>query len=175
LVKQRLDPDRLLEQLTEKQRDVLDRVIVGDTSKEIARVLGISPHTVDQRVASARRTLGVASRRDLARTYGRLKRIYDEDIYQSLPIDDHPEQPHGQPEDRADRQNQSEHPISIKRHWRGLDGLGQCSVTEMRDRFGDDPLKIFEAFGVAFLVAFFAWNFYAAVRSIMDLARPFIG
>lgn len=37
----------LLDQLTAKQREVLDLLIEHKTSKEISRQLGISPHTVD--------------------------------------------------------------------------------------------------------------------------------
>jgi len=54
---------------TEKQRLVLDILIQHKTSKEIARTLGISPYTVDQRISLARAKLGVASRSELAARY----------------------------------------------------------------------------------------------------------
>jgi len=52
--------------LSERQRDVLRLVAEHLHSKEIARRLGISSHTVDTHVFSARERLGAASRRDAA-------------------------------------------------------------------------------------------------------------
>jgi DNA-binding CsgD family transcriptional regulator len=63
--------------LTEKQRACLDPLVEGLSSKEIARLLGISKWTVDQRITAARAILGVADRRAAAREYARLKRLYD--------------------------------------------------------------------------------------------------
>jgi DNA-binding CsgD family transcriptional regulator len=54
-------------QLTEGQRDCLRAVYAHMTSKDIARALGISPHTVDMRLRTAMKTLGVASRIEAAR------------------------------------------------------------------------------------------------------------
>jgi DNA-binding CsgD family transcriptional regulator len=62
----------VLASLTAKQRDVLDLLIDHQTSKEISRTLGISPHTVDQRIMLARAKLGVASRSEVAQAYRRL-------------------------------------------------------------------------------------------------------
>jgi len=53
--------------LSEAQRACLRRVFAHQTSKDIARELGISPHTVDQRLRTAARILGVAGRIDAAR------------------------------------------------------------------------------------------------------------
>ena len=58
-----------LNALTDKQCEVLDLLIEHKTSKEIARALGISPHTVDQRISLARGRLGVSSRNELAALY----------------------------------------------------------------------------------------------------------
>jgi DNA-binding CsgD family transcriptional regulator len=58
--------------LTDKQREVLDLLIEHKTSKEIARLLGISPHTVDQRIFFAKEKLGAASRNEAAAAYRRL-------------------------------------------------------------------------------------------------------
>ena len=55
--------------LTDKQCQVLDLLIEHKTSKEIARELGISPYTVDQRISLARAKLGVSSRNELAALY----------------------------------------------------------------------------------------------------------
>lgn len=53
--------------LTPAQVDCLRLVLRHMTSKDIARALGISPHTVDMRLRTAMRTLGVASRINAAR------------------------------------------------------------------------------------------------------------
>ncbi len=53
--------------LTEGQRDCLRLVYQHMTSKDIARLLGVSPHTVDMRLRTAMRTLQVANRIEAAR------------------------------------------------------------------------------------------------------------
>lgn len=68
--------------LTEKQRQVLDLLIQYKTSKEIARRLAISPHTVDQRIEFAKRKLGARSRKDLAVQYRQMVEIYDHLTYE---------------------------------------------------------------------------------------------
>lgn len=67
-----LNGSQILAGLTEKQRQVLDLLIEHKTSKEIARILGISPHTVDQRIQFAREKLGVCTRSEAAVAYRRL-------------------------------------------------------------------------------------------------------
>jgi DNA-binding CsgD family transcriptional regulator len=59
---------------TDKQCLVLDLLIEHKTSKEIARALGISPYTVDQRISLARAKLGVSSRSELAARYRAMRR-----------------------------------------------------------------------------------------------------
>lgn len=54
------------ESLSEGQRACLRMVQLQMTSKEIARHLGISSHTVDQRIRFAMRTLGSSSRNEAA-------------------------------------------------------------------------------------------------------------
>lgn len=89
---QRADEARVqLERLTLKQREVLDLVLQHQSSKQIAKTLGISPYTVDQRIAAARARLGVATRGEVARAYGRLLEICGETAYgspyvESIPI-----------------------------------------------------------------------------------------
>lgn len=79
---------RALSELTSKQRAVLDLLVAHKTSKEIARLLGISPHTVDQRIAAARRKFGVETRNELAGVYaeisGRFSQspVYEKPVYQ---------------------------------------------------------------------------------------------
>ena len=68
-------------ELTEKQREVLDLLIEHKTSKEIALELGISPHTVEQRLRYAKAKLGIDRRSDLASTYRRLRDTYKETVY----------------------------------------------------------------------------------------------
>lgn len=76
--------------LTAKQREVLDLLIEHKTSKEISRLLGISPHTVDQRIMLARAKLNVASRSEVAQAYRRLveaerkssaSTVYEQPVY----------------------------------------------------------------------------------------------
>ena len=58
---------QLVAQLSEGQRECLRLVYRHMTSKDIARELGISPHTVDMRLRTAMKTLGVDGRIDAAR------------------------------------------------------------------------------------------------------------
>lgn len=53
--------------LTRKQYETMVLLAGHRTSKEIARELGISPHTVDQRIATSIRRLNVANRREAAK------------------------------------------------------------------------------------------------------------
>ena len=73
-----------LDALTPKQREVLDLLIQHKTSKEISRALGISPHTVDQRIMLARAKLNVATRGEVAQQYRRLL----EERRESVPLPD---------------------------------------------------------------------------------------
>jgi DNA-binding CsgD family transcriptional regulator len=56
-------------ELTDGQKACLRLVDNHHTSKEIARLLGISPFTVDQRLDAARRKLKAASRKDAAKIF----------------------------------------------------------------------------------------------------------
>ncbi len=68
-------------ELTEGQKSCLRLVGNQLTSKEIARELGISPFTVNQRLDSARKKLGAESRVDAARLFA----AFDgEPIYQRM-------------------------------------------------------------------------------------------
>ena len=72
--------------LTDKQREVLDLLIEHKTSKEIARLLGISPHTVDQRIFFAKEKLGAASRNEAAAAYRRLVGVSGRTTYENSRI-----------------------------------------------------------------------------------------
>lgn len=61
-------------ELTEGQKACLRLVDDHHTSKEIARKLGISPFTVDQRLDAARRKLRAASRKDAAKIFAAMER-----------------------------------------------------------------------------------------------------
>ena len=56
-----------LSALSPKHREVLDLVTRQMTSKEIARDLGLSPHTVEQRILTIRQRFGNVPRRELVR------------------------------------------------------------------------------------------------------------
>jgi DNA-binding CsgD family transcriptional regulator len=75
-------PPNPLAELTGKQREVLDLLIEHKTSKEISRTLGISPHTVDQRINLARGKLGLTSRNQVAQEYRRLVQTYEAQTYE---------------------------------------------------------------------------------------------
>lgn len=66
--------------ISEGQRACLRMVLQHMSSKDIARALNISPHTVDQRLKLAMRTLEAATRVEAART---LAAMENEDGYQS--------------------------------------------------------------------------------------------
>lgn len=55
-----------LDRLTDKQRECLRLVYAHKETKEIARILGLSPDGVNQRIKTAMNTLGVSRRRDAA-------------------------------------------------------------------------------------------------------------
>lgn len=68
-MKQVTDPHAALSRLTPGQIEVLERVAQFKSSKQIARELGISWHTVDQRLKRVQSILDVSSRFDAARLY----------------------------------------------------------------------------------------------------------
>jgi DNA-binding CsgD family transcriptional regulator len=82
-----------VERLSEGQRECLRLVWQYHSSKEVARKLGISPHTVDQRIKRAISILGVGNRAEAARLLmlqeGALgyvpttEPVYDDLVYQN--------------------------------------------------------------------------------------------
>ena len=62
-----------LGRLSDKQREVLEHLILYKSDKEIARDLGISLKTVEQRMAAARHKLGTGDRNETARVYAALR------------------------------------------------------------------------------------------------------
>ncbi len=69
--------------LTDGQLDCLRLVNEHLSSKEIAVELGISPHTVDQRIRQSLQTLGVARRAQAARIVAQCTEPYQRLIHQS--------------------------------------------------------------------------------------------
>jgi DNA-binding CsgD family transcriptional regulator len=80
--------------LTEGQLDCLRLVDQHLSSKEIAAELGISPHTVDQRVRQSLQTLGVARRAQAARIVAQFSGPYQRLIHQPPYIPAEPESGH---------------------------------------------------------------------------------
>ena len=73
--------------LTDGQLDCLRLVGEHFSSKEIAAELGISPHTVDQRIRQSLQTLGVARRSQAARLVAQAPGQYPRLIHQSPHIE----------------------------------------------------------------------------------------
>ncbi|MEO9599770.1 helix-turn-helix transcriptional regulator [Parasphingorhabdus sp.] len=78
-----------IEKLNDGQRDCLRLVLAHLNSKEIARELGVSPHTVDQRLRTAMRILDVQSRFEAARKFAAIdtENTYQPLIYQSPTVE----------------------------------------------------------------------------------------
>lgn len=121
----------LMADLTEKQRAVLDLLLLHKTSKEIARALDISPYTVDQRIVAARQKFGVQTRSELAVAYGQLvsenpgSAISQGLVYQSSQVDfetNAPEKGVGSresaatPEIEPDASNRDERRLPVVQH-----------------------------------------------------------
>ena len=73
-----------VERLSEGQKEVLRLVAAHHSSKEIASILDISPHTVDQRVRQCLSALGVTRRQQAARLLAEAEAPPGEDPYQRL-------------------------------------------------------------------------------------------
>lgn len=78
---QEMDQAERWRRLTHKQRECLDLVLERKTSKEIARILGITMHAVDLRLTKARVTLGARNRAHSALIYESLKKTYGKTTY----------------------------------------------------------------------------------------------
>jgi DNA-binding CsgD family transcriptional regulator len=106
---------RSLASLTEKQREVLDLLLEHKTSKQIARQLRISPHTVDQRIQFAKYKLGARTRSEAAVAYRRLLETCERMTYENL----------GLAPERSDEDDTGEANASIEElsppNWTGSD------------------------------------------------------
>ena len=65
------EPQNVADRLTAKQREVLELLLEHMTSKEIAAQLGVSHHTVDQRIGIAKKKFDVFTRSELLSAYKR--------------------------------------------------------------------------------------------------------
>ena len=83
---QPIDDRERWNRLTDKQRACLDLLIEHNTSKEIARLLDISKHSVDQRLTNARDALGAGDRNELAFIYRRLLETCDRMTYDAVGV-----------------------------------------------------------------------------------------
>lgn len=74
-----------IDTLNAVQVETLRHVLAHRNSKEIGRIMGVSPHTVDARIKSAIRALGVTSRQEAARMIAAagIEADYQPLIYQS--------------------------------------------------------------------------------------------
>jgi DNA-binding CsgD family transcriptional regulator len=88
------DIEQRVGRLTAGQLDCLRLVNQHLSSKEIASELGISPHTVDQRVRQALAILGVERRSQAARLVARYSGPYQRLIHQSPHIPGEPQSGH---------------------------------------------------------------------------------
>lgn len=86
-----MESDRIAK-LTEAQRVCLRMVLMHLSSKDIARELGISPHTVDQRLRMAIQALGVANRFEAARILAKYEspNAYQSAVYQTSHVAQNP-------------------------------------------------------------------------------------
>lgn len=81
--------DSQYSKLNDGQRQCLRLVLAHLNSKEISRELGVSPHTVDQRLRQAMRSLGASSRFEAARKFAEYEggETYQPLIYQSSDVE----------------------------------------------------------------------------------------
>lgn len=79
-----------LESLSERERETLRLLLGGHDAKSIATLLGLSVHTINERLRDARRKLAVSSSREAARILGEAERhapqsVRDKDFGVSAP------------------------------------------------------------------------------------------
>lgn len=119
-----MDPARY-ERLSDGQRECLRLFYERQEIKEIARALGIAPVTVNQRLAAARRHLGVARSVDAARLmvgYEQKHGLYSSPIY-SPPIVDAGTDPGPSPHQDEKGTRQPLIPLPFPTQWRPRNDL----------------------------------------------------
>jgi len=75
-----------LARLSDKQREVLDHLILFKSDKEIARDLGVSIKTVEQRMSAVRHKLGTGDRNETARIHAALLQDGGSPLYRKPPL-----------------------------------------------------------------------------------------
>ena len=77
-----------IDDLSEPQKDSLRLVYRGYNAKEIARIHGVHPATVHQRLTAARRTLGAARSAEAARLLAQAEgaAVYDPVLYDAIDV-----------------------------------------------------------------------------------------
>lgn len=83
-------PPSVFGNLTEKQREALHLAASGYTSKEIARELEISPHSVDKRIDAVRAQLSAMPRQRLVREFREWKEGCHSTTGDPFPVADPP-------------------------------------------------------------------------------------
>lgn len=162
-------PAAALAALTAKQREVLDLVLQHQSSKEIARTLGISPYTVDQRITAARQKLQVSTRGEVARAYAELLETCGETAYDfsHVALAGKPDQP-----DRRDLQLDPVFALSdvatftVTPPWQAQTG-SNAGLEAFDRRFGIFG-RVIAVFGLA---AFIAMMFLAMVAVAQTLTK----
>lgn len=161
-----------LDDLTEKQREVLDLLLNHKTSKEIARTLGISPHTVDQRILHARQKLGASSRSQLAVTYRTLKFLYGRSIYEESYVDLPAIPLETELENEAERFLTLNDQIRTEEDHSKREGVGYRVVPEMFDGSYGGLRKVGAVVLLALLMIFVASGGVALFRQLSEVFSP---
>jgi DNA-binding CsgD family transcriptional regulator len=119
--------------LTEGQKACLRGVLRHMSSKDIARELGISPHTVDQRIRTAMRALGAGSRVQAAFMLAKDEGIqaYQSSAYQSLDVAPEEDQPTVAPSDHGWRQGQERHFEAVREDQAGFTAMLPSSAQRL--------------------------------------------
>ncbi|WP_432768766.1 response regulator transcription factor [Sphingopyxis sp.] len=148
------DPDNYLSLLSAAQIETLRHVYEHKNSKEIARIMGVSPHTVDERVRRSLRKLSVSNRVEAARILARngvfeIVTPYQSLTYQLIDLGDAP------PADEAEPGRSS--------LWRSLDiGLPFPTASQPANRHG-----LMERILWPVLIAFATILAFSALYSIL--------
>lgn len=155
-----------ISRLTSKQREVLDLLLDHKTSKEIAQILGISPHTVDQRIQFAKRTLGVSARSDLARVYRDLRNSCEQFTHQESHMAVAQDRP---PSFRLDESEAINDPNRPNQGATGSEMTGYSLVPELFEGQQGKWVRFISILSITFLVLLITLGGLAAYASLSSL------
>lgn len=155
--------------LSNDQLETLRLAADRKTSKEIARILAISPYTVDQRLTLARKKLKIGNRRALIGAYVEYTTICDRTVYQPDDLD--PVFASVQSPQRLEivSKTAEKHPHQFQLGWKNSSARGAVSGLEVFRFRGARPLRIREAFLFGLLLLFLALNLYGAGEMLASL------